>query len=186
MEIGVHLFAAGHGTYPVSASVDALVMGAIREIKRVFFNLHQREWSSSWNVEDPDIPGVIVRGFSYPQYDNLYAQIPADKIEEAARDAEECAKASLEHAGIGIWWYKYPGRSMTANIEQSAEKWFEWYESLLVAINEADVELLWVVACPTCGGESIPTTNERKVRCHKCGVVGATGPLVTLEGRKGA
>lgn len=130
-------FAAGTGSYGTSDQVDALVMDLIHEIERVFWNREQREWDSSWSCEDPKIQGVTVRGFRYPKYD-CFDDVPESEQEEAARDTAEAALPSFEHGEVAIWWYKYPGRSMSSNREMSAEGWFAWHASALAAIRSVE------------------------------------------------
>jgi hypothetical protein len=57
VELGQAVFGNPTGEYPCPAWVDALVREILRQIDRVYWNVHQREWDG----EDPQIPGIEYR-----------------------------------------------------------------------------------------------------------------------------
>lgn len=137
LEIGQMLFTSGCGEFETNPSVDALIRDLITETARVFHNRTGREWDYSWSGEDPVIPGLTFRGFRYPRYD-AEDEIPPGKETEAEADRQEAALPCMEIEDVSIWWYKYPGRSMTVNSTLTPEQWFDWHQRSLRVVVAAD------------------------------------------------
>jgi len=110
---------------------EALCFAIRREIARVYWNTHQKEWRGSENCriwseseEDPGIPGIEWR-----EYYN-WGGSPND----ADWDQRKADASNFAFEGVEIRWYKLFGRSMNANVDWSPEKWAKWFDRCLATV----------------------------------------------------
>lgn len=103
--------------YPTEEFIDALVIYLLEEIRRVYWNVHQKEWNE---YEELHWEGMEYRPFDWS-------------------DPEEY-KPNLKfaHSSQEIRWYKYPMRGGTFTIPFSPQEWQDWFEEALETIREVE------------------------------------------------
>ena len=99
----------------------ALFAGLLDEIRRVYWNVNQKEWESS---DDPKIPGMEWRPYWWGGEEAPEALLPNFKFED-----------------VEVRFYKHPGRNNSTNRELTPEEWASWYERALDAIWKADIRI---------------------------------------------
>lgn len=134
VELGQVLSGAYYGDYDVSDFTEALIRSAIDEYARVFWNVNQCEFNTTYCfpestrevVEDQklDVPGLEIRPYYWGD------------------DDAEAEKPNLSFNGVEIRWYKYVGRGMTTNVLYTPEQWSKWYNKLLKAIRKQEPDEL--------------------------------------------
>jgi hypothetical protein len=116
--------------YDLPEYVIAMFEYVINELDRVYFNINQkeRELYDEYNIE-----GIEYRDYFWCNYDHG---------DSACNTCDEkfCEKPNFEFDGVKIYWYKYIGRGMSCNIEQSSDKWVIWFNKLIEHIRSKDNE----------------------------------------------
>lgn len=161
-ELGQAAFGNPTGEYDCPEYVDAFVAALINEIHRVFWNREQRKWDE---YEDPKIPGIEFRPYSWSDCDCGYEQLEwawedenlpdlpegrytyPPEIEEkwlawlATHHHKATCTPCLPNLKFGegeIRWYKHPGRGMSVNVDWSPDQWSQWFMQAIEQIREAD------------------------------------------------
>lgn len=115
MELGHMLFGPEPGAVEMSNYAEAAFWFIHHEIKRIYWNKNQKEWDG--RVEDPELPGITWNAYDW----------------DGASDAPNFAFDEVK-----VWWYKYPGRGMTCNVDWDANQWAAWMDKCLAAVRKAD------------------------------------------------
>lgn len=120
---------AGYGVarYDVPRYVEALLAAILAEFERVYWNVHQEILEvNSYRpgvTDSPvlDVPGLEIRGYWWGDEDSPQAHLP-----------------NLSYGGVHIFWYKHPGRGLSATLEQTPDEWVAWFDDVIAAINAAE------------------------------------------------
>lgn len=104
---------------------EALFFGVWGQISRVFWNKNQRAMSQR-GEDDPCITGFTVRQYCWD-------------------DGPDSLLPNFVFGEAELRWYKYPGRSMTANVTWEPAQWVAWFDAALAAIKAYEN------ACKDCG-----------------------------------
>lgn len=120
--------------YECDDFISALLSYILDKVKMVHWNVYQHEWSPDWHgdkVEDPEIPGIQFTRY----YDSCSCPDENDGIH-----LDECrhSKPNFSFNGVGIKWYKYPGRGMSTNKDYNPYEWKEWFNVCLEKVREFD------------------------------------------------
>ena len=118
-ELGQLAFGNPWGDFTCPPYVDALVRELLSEIRRVYWNKNQRDWSES-GYPDPCIPGIEYRSYYWGD------------------DEAEAAKPNFKHGEIEVRWYKHPMRSSSLNVPPDPAVMIPWFDSALACIHAAE------------------------------------------------
>ena len=107
--------------FEVFEYVEALMFHLHRELKRVYWNWHQKTLEESdWQLLDlPD--GMEFRRYYWGDEPEL-GQLPNFKFRD-----------------VIINWYKYIGRGMSTNKDWNEKQWREWFDAAMSALQQYDV-----------------------------------------------
>lgn len=123
-ELGQTLFGNPVGEYDVPEFARALLRGIMREIERVYWNIHQKNWDGT---TDPGIPGLTIRPYWWGEC-------------ECENECTcEASLPNLECGGLELRWYKYFGRGMSTTRTWSTTEWAQWYAETLELVRKQDV-----------------------------------------------
>ena len=111
--------------YAVPAYVKALVIGLAEETRRVDYNARQRKSLDSWDGYHPT-QEVVVGGLTWRPHwwgdeDDVRADLP-----------------NLQFQDVEIRWYKNLGRSMSTNVQKTADQWVAWFNAGMLALERMD------------------------------------------------
>lgn len=120
-ELGQALFGQPHKEFSVPAIWEAALAQIEKELDRVMWNRHQRDYASPFGNtgESFECPVFSVYAYSWGDDDQPF---------------------NFKWKGIEISWYKYLGRGMSANIELTPDLAAEMLAECIPAVQELDVE----------------------------------------------
>jgi hypothetical protein len=116
-ELGQLCFGNPTGEFECPEFVEALIEFILRELERVYWNKHQKEF----NVYEP-LKMCKVEYRPYYWGDNKRLK----------------TKPNLNFKGIEIRWYKHVGRGMTINKKLTEKQWVDWLNQALKEIRKKD------------------------------------------------
>lgn len=106
--------------YALPDYAQAAVHFVWKDVCRVHWNIHQKNFNDSRGFDFLGLPGVAVRPYDWNCED------------------EAAEQPNIEINGVCIWWYKYFGRGMEANVNWTPDQWAVWLRGCLAALTEAD------------------------------------------------
>jgi hypothetical protein len=122
-ELGQYYCGNPTGEFALSELGLAVFFHALRELRRVYQNLHDVEWEDYTN-------GTIgpVTWNRYYWGDAAYATSEPDEFDRPNFVAFE----------VELRWYKHPGRGMSVNVEYSPQQWADWLERVLAGLEAVE------------------------------------------------
>lgn len=124
-ELGQAAFGNPAGEYDLPDIGDACVMYLLDEFNRVASNAGLCDMGSIREMPHMEIADV---GMCHRPY---YWHFGDD-------DEPDAVKPNLSFGGVEIRWYKYPGRSMSCNMEMTPDQWASWLHKALKALRDYD------------------------------------------------
>ena len=126
-ELGHAAFGNPTGEFAVSAIGSAAVSALLAEVSRVAWNREQGEigFDNEGDAEAWNAYGTGVEWHAYWW---------------GGEETLEAERPNLSFAGVGVRWYKHPGRGESVDREMSPDAWSEWLDAALEAVRSADVD----------------------------------------------
>lgn len=112
-------------TYLLPNYVEWLLRGIQNEIGRVYWNINQKSWNGGGFFQDYE-------------YDNDPCGIEGVHWKNHRNEDETEINVSFD--GVKIYWYKYLGRGMEANVKKSNDEWIDWFDRFIRKIKDHECE----------------------------------------------
>lgn len=108
--------------FQVPEFVTWLLHGVRYNIGRVYWNINQTEWDGG--------------GFHREAFEHENHHCGIERITWSNHRNEDTYIPNVAFDGVYIYWYKYLGRGMSANVNYTNDQWIEWFNKLMEVIRK--------------------------------------------------
>ena len=105
-------------SYEMPEYAEALLNYIFDEIERVYWNINQKQWE---RYQDPKLKQIKIRPYWWGDENSKMAKL-----------------ANFEYNGVGVSWYKYPGRGMSVDVKWKPTEWVYWFDGCMEHLRKLD------------------------------------------------